>query len=109
MCGRSLQKMSAQSGQSGIGKNGCPAPPKLLSMTPDEQEALSLKHSRSLSILALASGKFALFFPWSNDGGMPLAKIAEWAELEAEVRAWRDKAEPQSSHPTEDPRCDQPR
>jgi hypothetical protein len=64
-------------------------------MTPDEQEALSLKHSRSLSILALASGKFALFLPWSNDGGMPLAKIADWAELEAEVRAWREKAEPQ--------------
>jgi hypothetical protein len=64
-------------------------------MTEDEQEAASLKYSRSLSILALASGKFALFFPWSNDGGMPLAKIADWSDLEPEVRAWRDKAEPQ--------------
>src|SRR4051812_6920504 len=51
----------------------------------DEQEAASLKYSRSLSILALASGKFALFFPWSNDGGMPLARIADWADLESEV------------------------
>jgi hypothetical protein len=63
-------------------------------MTPDEQEASSLKYSRSLSILALSSGKFALFFPWSNDGGLPLAKIADWSELEADVRAWRSAPEP---------------
>jgi hypothetical protein len=64
-------------------------------MTEDEQEALSLKYAKSLSILALSSGKFALFLPFSNETGIPLARIDDWAGLEAEVRAWRDKEEPE--------------
>lgn len=65
-------------------------------MTPDEQEALSLKYAKSLSILALASGRFALFLPFSNESGLPLAKIGTWAELEATVKEWHGREEPES-------------
>lgn len=64
-------------------------------MTPDEQEALSRKYSRSLSILALESGSYALFLPFSNESGMPLARIGTWAELEPIVRAF-DPTPPES-------------
>jgi len=63
-------------------------------MTLDEQEALSLKYAKSLSILALSSGRFALFLPFSNESGMPLAKIGTWAELESDVRAFSTTEEP---------------
>lgn len=64
-------------------------------MDAEEQEALSLKYAKSLSILALSSGRFALFLPFSNESGLPLAKIGTWSELEQSVREWKDQAEPE--------------
>lgn len=53
-------------------------------------EARTLKYSRSMSVVPLSSGRYALFLPFSNEDGMPLAVIGAWAELEAPLRAYRE-------------------
>lgn len=56
----------------------------------DEMEARTLKYTRTLSIVPLSSGKYALFLPFSNEEGKPLAFIGEWAELEKPLRDYRE-------------------
>ncbi len=62
-------------------------------MTPDEQEALSIKYNVA-RIVRLSSGNYALFAPWHNDEGMPIIHIGTLADMEgliptfAEVTDW---------------------
>lgn len=51
-------------------------------MTPDEQEALSIKHNCA-RIVRLSSGNLALFAPWTNGNGMPLVHIGPMPEIDA--------------------------
>ena len=53
-------------------------------MTDDELEAQTCKYNTS-RIVRLSSGLFALFHPWDNDLGMPLAAIGTLAEIASQI------------------------
>lgn len=58
-------------------------------MTPDEQEALSIKYNIARIVL-LSSGNYALFYPWSNSEGMPLVAIGSIEEITPYIPSYEE-------------------
>lgn len=50
-------------------------------MTPDEQEAHSLKYVNAIAVMPLSSGRFAIFAPFDQRDGLPLLEICEPSAL----------------------------
>lgn len=61
-------------------------------MTPDEQEALSIKYNIA-RIVQLSSGNYALFYPWSNSEGMPLVAIGSIEEITPYIPTFNECSE----------------
>lgn len=62
----------------------------------DVQEAHSLKYHHCAQVFQLSSGKFALCGHFTNSDGMPLLAIGTWAELEEQVKGYRQLADSQA-------------